>query len=136
MDCLANFTSDEDENQMPTYRYRCADCGNEFDQYQKFSDEPLTDCPSCDGRVRRVIQPVGVVFKGSGWYVNDSRPSSSNGADKGDKTEKTDKADAGKKTEASTSTGESKDTASAKKSEISKPSEAPKAKESKVATGT
>jgi putative FmdB family regulatory protein len=61
---------------MPTYRYRCADCGNEFDQFQKFSEDPLTTCPTCSGKVRRVIQPVGVVFKGSGWYVTDSRPSS------------------------------------------------------------
>jgi len=81
---------------MPTYRYRCSDCGNEFDQYQKFTDEPLTTCPSCDGRIRRVIQPVGVVFKGSGWYVTDSRPSTttSNGSDnKPDKADTAEKAD-------------------------------------------
>jgi putative FmdB family regulatory protein len=121
---------------MPTYLYRCADCGNEFDQYQKFSEDPLTDCPSCAGRVRRVIQPVGVVFKGSGWYVNDSRPSSSNGTDKSDKTEKTEKSEAGQKAEALTATGDGKDATTAKKSETSKPTEAPKAKGSKVAAGT
>jgi putative FmdB family regulatory protein len=58
---------------MPTYQYRCAACENRFDAFQKFSDDPLTDCPECGGHVRRVIQPVGVVFKGSGWYINDSR---------------------------------------------------------------
>jgi putative FmdB family regulatory protein len=136
IDCLAIFTSDEVDNQMPTYLYRCADCGNEFDRYQKFSEDPLTDCPSCAGKVRRVIQPVGVVFKGSGWYVNDSRPSSSNGTDKSDKTEKTDKSEAGQKAEASTPTGDGKDATTAKKSETSKPTEAPKAKGSKVAAGT
>lgn len=60
---------------MPTYQYRCSDCGHEFDQYQKFSESTLTICPSCSGAIRRVIQPVGVVFKGSGWYINDSKKS-------------------------------------------------------------
>lgn len=75
---------------MPTYRYRCADCGHDFEQVQKFADDPLTVCPSCNGTIRRVIQPVGVVFKGSGWYINDSRksessstPKSAESADKG-----------------------------------------------------
>jgi putative FmdB family regulatory protein len=58
---------------MPTYTYQCSSCGVNFEQFQKFSDEPLTTCPSCSGAVRRVIHPVGVVFKGSGWYINDSR---------------------------------------------------------------
>jgi putative FmdB family regulatory protein len=62
---------------MPTYRYRCSACGHEFDQYQRFTDDALTVCPSCNGAIRRVIQPVGVVFKGSGWYINDSRKSES-----------------------------------------------------------
>lgn len=63
---------------MPTYHYRCAACGNSFDAVQRFSDNPLTDCPACGGQVRRVIQPVGVVFKGSGWYINDSRKGGAN----------------------------------------------------------
>jgi putative FmdB family regulatory protein len=58
---------------MPTYSYRCATCDNRFDAFQKFADDPLTVCPECGGLVKRVIQPVGVVFKGSGWYINDSR---------------------------------------------------------------
>jgi putative FmdB family regulatory protein len=58
---------------MPTYHYRCAACENRFDAFQKFADDPLTTCPECGGLVKRVIQPVGVVFKGSGWYINDSR---------------------------------------------------------------
>ena len=58
---------------MPTYSYRCSACGHQFEAMQRFSDDPLTDCPSCGGRVRRVIHPVGVVFKGSGWYITDSR---------------------------------------------------------------
>jgi putative FmdB family regulatory protein len=62
---------------MPTYTYQCSDCGVSFDHIQKFSDDPLTVCPSCSGAIRRVIHPVGVVFKGAGWYVTDSRKSSS-----------------------------------------------------------
>jgi putative FmdB family regulatory protein len=58
---------------MPTYLYRCSDCGHSFDFFQKFADDPLTECPECGGPIRRVPQPVGIVFKGSGWYVNDSR---------------------------------------------------------------
>jgi len=66
---------------MPTYQYQCRDCGHAFEQFQKFSEDPLTDCPACEGSVQRVIQNVGVVFKGSGWYINDSRKSSgSNGS--------------------------------------------------------
>ena len=58
---------------MPTYTYRCDSCGHQFDATQKFSDDPLTECPVCGAVIRRVIHPVGVVFKGSGWYITDSR---------------------------------------------------------------
>jgi putative FmdB family regulatory protein len=73
---------------MPTYSYRCSACANEFEQFQKFSDDPLTDCPACGGSVRRVIQPVGVVFKGSGWYITDNRKSNSSESAAGDKPAK------------------------------------------------
>lgn len=79
---------------MPTYAYRCASCNHEFDAVQKFSDDPLTDCPECGGQVRRVFQPVGIVFKGSGWYINDSRgqdKSSSDSPAKADSTPASDK---------------------------------------------
>ncbi len=58
---------------MPTYVYRCDDCGHQFELFQKMSDDPVDTCPECSSKVRRVIHPVGVVFKGSGWYINDSR---------------------------------------------------------------
>lgn len=58
---------------MPTYVYQCDDCRHDFEAFQKFSEEPLTVCPSCGGHVRRVLQPAPVIFKGSGWYINDSR---------------------------------------------------------------
>lgn len=62
---------------MPTYSYHCDTGDHDFDIVQRFADDALTVCPECGGSVRRVIQPVGVVFKGSGWYINDSRKSSS-----------------------------------------------------------
>lgn len=58
---------------MPTYAYRCTACSHEFDIFQKFSDQALTECPECGSPLRKVFQPVGIVFKGSGWYINDSR---------------------------------------------------------------
>lgn len=58
---------------MPTYQYRCTTCAHGFERFQRFSEAPLTECPVCGGTVRRVIHPVGVVFKGSGWYITDSR---------------------------------------------------------------
>lgn len=62
---------------MPTYQYRCTECGHEFEQVQKFSDDALTHCPVCEGRLRKVFNAVGVVFKGSGFYRTDSRTGSS-----------------------------------------------------------
>ncbi len=67
---------------MPTYAYRCRDCGHQFDIFQKFSEDSLTVCPTCEGSIRRVIQPTGIVFKGTGFYINDSRNSPKSGADK------------------------------------------------------
>ena len=65
---------------MPTYAYRCSACDHRFDAVQRMVDDPLTECPSCGGFVRRLIQNVPVVFKGSGWYVTDSRKSQSQDA--------------------------------------------------------
>ena len=65
---------------MPIYAYKCKSCEHQFDARQRFSDDPLSDCPVCDGSIRRVISPVGVVFKGKGFYVTDNRNGKSNGA--------------------------------------------------------
>ncbi|MER5348769.1 FmdB family zinc ribbon protein [Kitasatospora sp. NPDC002551] len=62
---------------MPTYQYQCTECGNGLEAVQKFTDEPLTTCPDCQGRLRKIFSAVGVVFKGSGFYRTDSRSSSS-----------------------------------------------------------
>ncbi|MEW1859110.1 FmdB family transcriptional regulator [Streptomyces sp. NBC_00669] len=62
---------------MPTYQYQCTECGEALEAVQKFSDDALTECPNCAGRLRKVFSAVGVVFKGSGFYRTDSRGSSS-----------------------------------------------------------
>ena len=62
---------------MPTYQYACTECGHGFEQVQSFSDDTLTVCPECEGRLRKVFNAVGVVFKGSGFYRTDSRGKSS-----------------------------------------------------------
>ena len=70
---------------MPTYSYACTECDNKFDVVQAFSDDALTQCPKCEGRLRKLFGKVGVVFKGSGFYRTDSREaakSTSNGSAK------------------------------------------------------
>ncbi|MGW2472864.1 FmdB family zinc ribbon protein [Streptomyces sp. NPDC001665] len=62
---------------MPTYQYQCTECGEGLEAVQKFTDDALTVCPNCDGRLKKVFSAVGIVFKGSGFYRNDSRGSSS-----------------------------------------------------------
>ena len=62
---------------MPTYQYQCTACGEGLEAVQKFTDDALTECPNCQGRLKKVFSAVGIVFKGSGFYRNDSRGSSS-----------------------------------------------------------
>lgn len=85
---------------MPTYEYRCADCGRELEVQQKFSDDALTVCPTCQGRLNKVFGAVGVVFKGSGFYATDNRSKKDKGkasAEKpADKPKKADKPKADK----------------------------------------
>ena len=76
---------------MPTYSYACTECGNRFDVVQAFTDDALTTCAECNGRLRKIFGKVGVVFKGSGFYRTDNRESgksssSSNGNGSGSKT--------------------------------------------------
>ncbi|HEX5769724.1 MAG TPA: FmdB family zinc ribbon protein [Nocardioidaceae bacterium] len=61
---------------MPTYQYACTDCDHAFEQVQSFSEDSLTTCPQCEGRLRKVFNAVGVVFKGSGFYRTDNRSDS------------------------------------------------------------
>lgn len=61
---------------MPTYVYRCEQCGHRFEAWQHMADDPLTTCPECQGAIHRVLFPAGIVFKGSGFYSTDHRPAS------------------------------------------------------------
>ena len=105
---------------MPTYSYACTECDNKFDVVQAFSDDALTQCPKCDARLRKLFGKVGVVFKGSGFYRNDSREaakSMSNGSAKSSEsasssstTEK--KSDSSKSDSSSSSSSSSSDSSS------------------------
>jgi putative FmdB family regulatory protein len=65
---------------MPTYEYECTVCGQHIEVFQRFSEDPLTTCGVCGGRLRKVFHPAGIVFKGSGFYATDSRAKASSGA--------------------------------------------------------
>ena len=87
---------------MPTYAYACTECSHAFEQVQSFSDDALTVCPQCEGRLRKLFNAVGVVFKGSGFYRNDSRAptAESNGAkESGGSAEKAEKSSGSDSTE-------------------------------------
>jgi len=64
---------------VPTYQYACTACGHQLEAVQSFADEPLTECPTCEGRLRKLFSAVGIVFKGSGFYRTDSRSASTSG---------------------------------------------------------
>jgi putative FmdB family regulatory protein len=97
---------------VPTYQYACTECGDQSEVVQRFSDDPLTVCGTCGGRLRKVFSPVGIVFKGSGFYRTDSRAGavsggSSNGksgdSSDGSKSESGAKAESGSKSGSDTS---------------------------------
>jgi putative FmdB family regulatory protein len=100
---------------VPTYSYTCTECDNKFDMVQAFSDDALTECPSCDGRLRKLFGKVGVVFKGSGFYRTDSREAakaSSNGSSTSSESSSTSsssekKSDSGKSESSSSSSSSS-----------------------------
>jgi putative FmdB family regulatory protein len=102
---------------VPTYQYTCTKCGHDLEARQSFSDKALTDCPSCgvDGALRKQFGAVGVVFKGSGFYRNDSRSSNSKELSKNNSTPK--KSDEKKAETKSESKSESTSTGAPKKKE-------------------
>ena len=105
---------------MPTYTYRCTNCEHQFEARQRMMDDPLTVCPECEGKIRRVVNSVGVVFKGKGFYVTDNRgntaqaPSTTGGKKEESSGEKSDSSTSSE----SKSSGESK---SGRESSESKP---------------
>ena len=75
---------------MPTYSYRCTECGTAFDIQQAFTDDSLTECPTCEGKLRKLFNAVGVTFNGSGFYRTDSRASSGGSGSGGSSGSKSD----------------------------------------------
>jgi len=69
---------------MPTYEYECKDCGHRFEVFQRITDDPISACGKCGGQVRRVLFPVGILFKGSGFHVTDYPKPEPSGGDGGD----------------------------------------------------
>lgn len=108
---------------MPTYQYTCTECGEPLETVQKFSDEPLTVCPACGGRLRKVFSPVGIVFKGSGFYRTDSRKSATAAAPATKDKEKSPAESSSAASDSGSSNG-SADKAAAKKTERAKSSSA------------
>ena len=101
---------------MPTYQYTCTDCGEPVEAVQKFTDDPLTVCAVCGGRLRKVFSPVGIVFKGSGFYRTDSRNSSVAADAKKDK-QPAESAKSGESSNGSAGKADKADKTAAKKSE-------------------
>ena len=110
---------------MPTYQYTCTECSEPLEVVQKFSDAPLTACPACGGRLRKVFSAVGIVFKGSGFYRTDSR-NGSRAADPAakDKDKSSSESSSSSSTSDSSSSNGSADKAAAKKTEPAKSSSA------------
>ncbi|KIQ17067.1 FmdB family transcriptional regulator [Rhodococcus sp. Leaf7] len=105
---------------MPTYSYACTECDNRFDIVQSFTDDSLTVCPACSGKLRKLFNTVGIVFKGSGFYRNDSRGTSS--------TSESASSDSSSSSDSKSSTE--------KKSDSSKPSEKSSGSSEKKSTST
>ncbi|MCM3895756.1 MULTISPECIES: FmdB family zinc ribbon protein [Gordonia] len=97
---------------MPTYSYACTECDNKFDIVQSFSDDSLTECPQCSGRLRKLFNSVGIVFKGSGFYRTDSRSGSSSS----EAASSSSKSDGGSSSESSSSSSSSSDSSSSSSS--------------------
>jgi putative FmdB family regulatory protein len=106
---------------MPTYSYRCTACGHQFDKFQRFTEDTLTECPECLGLIKRVVQPVGVVFKGSGWYITDSRKPSTSENGGSEKAAKSDAKDSKEAATAKSGDGKSSESKSSESTEAPKP---------------
>jgi putative FmdB family regulatory protein len=101
---------------MPTYEYACKACGKHHEVTQSFSDPPLAECPACGGEVRKVFHPIGVAFKGSGFYKNDSRSAGSKSSTSSE-TKSESKSDGGSSTESKSETKSESSSKSESKSE-------------------
>jgi putative FmdB family regulatory protein len=96
---------------MPVYEYACTACGERTEARQSFDDPPLEECPRCGGRLRKLYSPVGIVFKGSGFYATDGRTGSAaakKAAERADSAEKSDKKESKKESKAESKPGKEK----------------------------
>jgi len=100
---------------MPTYEYRCKECGEDLEVVQAFTDDALTECPNCGGPLRKVFGNIGITFKGSGFYKTDNRSKKSSAATKSSESS----SDSGSKSESSSSSDAKKETSSTKESSSS-----------------
>ena len=116
---------------MPTYSYACTECDNKFDIVQSFSDDSLTECPQCSGRLRKLFNSVGIVFKGSGFYRTDSR----SGSTSSETASSSSKSDGGSSSsEGSSSSSSSSDSSSSSGSSSSTSSSKSESKSSAAAS--
>jgi putative FmdB family regulatory protein len=107
---------------MPTYQYRCSECGQDLEVVQKFTDDALTECPNCHGSLRKIYNAVGVVFKGSGFYSTDNRSSNAKASTSADSSGKSDSSssDSSTKSEKKSDSGSSSSSSSSDSSSSSK----------------
>ncbi|MBD0862241.1 FmdB family transcriptional regulator [Gordonia sp. zg691] len=115
---------------MPTYSYACTECDNKFDIVQSFSDDSLTECPQCAGRLRKLFNSVGIVFKGSGFYRTDSR----SGASSSETSTSSPSSDGSSKSSDSSSSSSSSSKSESSKSESSSSASSSGKSDSKAAT--
>jgi len=112
---------------VPTYSYACTECGHQFDAVQAFTDANLTECPTCSGKLRKLFNSVGIVFKGSGFYRTDSRAGAVGANEKSDKS-------AAKSEDGAKTSGTEKSSDGAKSSEGTKAGEGAKKTENSTST--
>src|SRR6266850_2038790 len=111
---------------MPTYEYRCKDCGEHLEVVQAFTDDALTECPACEGQLRKVFGNIGITFKGSGFYKTDSRSKKS--APKSESTSSDSKSDTSSSEKSDTKSDSKSDTKADKKKDTPSPKSSPDAK--------
>ncbi|MDQ1551597.1 MAG: hypothetical protein QOD50_1019 [Actinomycetota bacterium] len=113
---------------MPTYSYKCTECGTAFDIQQAFTDDTLTECPNCGGKLRKIFTAVGVTFNGSGFYRNDSRAASKSSEKSGSQSKSAESKSSESKTSESKSSeskaSDSKSTSSTPSTPAASPSKA------------
>jgi putative FmdB family regulatory protein len=121
---------------VPTYEYRCKDCGTELEVVQAFTDDALTTCESCGGALRKVFGSVGISFKGSGFYKNDSRGSKTGGGGSGSDSSSSDSSSSDSSPSSDSSSSSDSSAAKADKPKDAKPDKGKKADKAKPAAAS